>query len=131
MEALQAGADASIPQSTNSTYSSRLCPGRVALPLLESALPGECAWDTRICRRWPALVAPNRSARLAEIVKMSCATLRGRGQQTDDFLRFLRRARDPLQRFAWSRFKNWGLFTISAGRATLCGDLRGRTFYDL
>ena len=58
---------------------------------------------------------------------------------------------DPLRRFAWSRFKNWGLFTISAGRArpsaeirvvevqklrtvydfcwpraTLCGDSRGR-----
>ena len=32
-----------------------------------------------------------------------------------DFLRFLLAARDPLRRFAWSRFKNCGLFTISAG----------------
>ena len=37
--------------------------------------------------------------------------------QTEGFLRFLLAARDPLRRFAWSRFENWGLFTISAGRA--------------
>ena len=46
-----------------------------------------------------------------------CGDSRGRGSKTEDFLRFLLAARDPLRRFAWSRFKNWGLFTISAGRA--------------
>ena len=80
-----------------------------------------------------------------------CGDSRGGGSKTGDFLRFLRCARDPLRRFAWSRFKNWGLFTISAvrarpsaeirvvevqnlrtfcdfcgPRATLCGDSRGR-----
>ena len=80
-----------------------------------------------------------------------CGDSRGRGSKTGDFLRFLRCARDPLRRFAWSRFKNWGRFTISAvrarpsaeirvvevqklwsfynlcsARATLCGDSRGR-----
>ena len=38
-------------------------------------------------------------------------------KKTADFSRCLRRARDPLRRFAWPRFKNCGLFTISAGRA--------------
>ena len=66
---------------------------------------------------------------------------RGRGSKTEDFLRFLRcrvrpsaeirvveaqklrtfydfcGARATLRRFAWSRFKNCGHFTISAGRA--------------
>ena len=80
-----------------------------------------------------------------------CGDSRGRGSKTGDFLRFLLAARDPLRRFAWSRFKNWGLFTISAvrarpsaeirvvevqklwtfydfcgARANLCGDSRGR-----
>ena len=68
------------------------------------------------------------------------------------FLRFLACPRDPLRRFVWSRLKNSGLLTISAGRArpsaeirvvevqklgafydfcgaraTLCGDSRGRS----
>ena len=80
-----------------------------------------------------------------------CGDSRGRGSKTEGFLSFLRPARDPLRRFAWSRFKNCGLFTISAvrarpsaeirvvevqklgafydfcgPRATLCGDSRGR-----
>ena len=46
-----------------------------------------------------------------------CGDSRGRGSKTVNFLRFLTRARDPLRRFAWSRFKNCGLFTISASRA--------------
>ena len=80
-----------------------------------------------------------------------CGDSRGRGSKTDDCLRFLRCVRDPLRRFAWSRFKNWGLFTFFSmrarpsaeirvvdvqklwtfydfcwPRATLCGDSRGR-----
>ena len=56
-----------------------------------------------------------------------CGDSRGRGSKTGDFLRFLACARDPLRRFAWSRFKNWGLFyDFSWPRATLCGDSRGR-----
>ena len=53
-----------------------------------------------------------------------------------DFLRCLRAARDPLRRFAWSRFKNCGLFTISAVRARPSAEIRvvevqkQRTFYD-
>ena len=35
-----------------------------------------------------------------------CGDSRGRGSKTEDFLRFLRAARDPLRRFTWSRFKN-------------------------
>ena len=31
---------------------------------------------------------------------------------------------DPLRRFAWSRFKNWGLFTISAVRARPSAEIR-------
>ena len=46
-----------------------------------------------------------------------CGDSCGRGSKTADFLRFLRCARDPLRRFAWSRLKNCGLFTISARRA--------------
>ena len=38
-------------------------------------------------------------------------------QKLGTFLRFLLCARDPLRRFARSRFKNWGLLTISAVRA--------------
>ena len=51
-------------------------------------------------------------------------------------LRFLRCAHDPLRRFAWSRFKNWGLFTIFAVRARPSAEIRVvevqklRTFYD-
>ena len=43
---------------------------------------------------------------------------------------------DLLRRFAWSRFKNWGLFTISASRARPSAEIRVvevqklRTFYD-
>ena len=37
-----------------------------------------------------------------------CGDSRGRGSKTEGFLRFLLAARDPLRRFAWSRFKNWG-----------------------
>ena len=55
-----------------------------------------------------------------------CGDSRGRGSKTADFLRFLLAACDPLRRFAWSRFKNCGLFTISAVRAQPCGDSRGR-----
>ena len=46
------------------------------------------------------------------------------------------RAHDPLRRFAWSRFKNCGLFTISASRARPSAEIRMvevqklRTFYD-
>ena len=53
-----------------------------------------------------------------------------------EFLRFLLAARDPLRRFAWSRFKNWGLFTFSAGRTRPSAEIRVvevqklRTFYD-
>ena len=45
-------------------------------------------------------------------------------------------ARDPLRRFARSKFKNWGLFTISAGRARPSAEIRVvevqklRAFYD-
>ena len=36
-----------------------------------------------------------------------CGDSRGRGSKTEVFfLRFLQAARDPLRRFAWSRFKN-------------------------
>ena len=62
-----------------------------------------------------------------------CGDSRGRGSKTEDFLRFLRCARDPLRRFAWSRFKNWG---ISAVRARPSAEIRVvevqklRTFYD-
>ena len=65
-----------------------------------------------------------------------CADSRGRGSKTEDFLRFLACARDPLRRFAWSRFKNCGLFTISAVRARPSAEIRVvevqklRTFYD-
>ena len=42
---------------------------------------------------------------------------------------------DPLRRFAWSRFKNWRLFTISAVRARPSAEIRVvevqfKTFYD-
>ena len=53
-----------------------------------------------------------------------CGDSRGRGSKTEDFLRFLACARDPLRRFAWSRFKNWGLFTTSAGRARPSAEIR-------
>ena len=56
-----------------------------------------------------------------------CGDSRGRGSITEDFLRFLQAARNPLRRFAWSRFKQ--LRTSSdfcKPRATLCGDSRGR-----
>ena len=48
-----------------------------------------------------------------------CGDSRGRGSKTEDFLRFLQAARDPLQRFAWSRFKNWGF--LQAARDPLRG----------
>ena len=66
-----------------------------------------------------------------------CGDSRGRGSKTQDFLRFLLAARDPLRRFAWSRFKNSGLFTISAGRARPSAEIRVvevqklRTLYDV
>ena len=41
-----------------------------------------------------------------------------------DFLRFLLAARDPLWRFAWSRFKNCGLFTIFSMRARPSAEIR-------
>ena len=64
-----------------------------------------------------------------------CGDSRGRGSRTEDFLRFLACARDSLRRFAWSRFKNWGLFTTSAVRARPSAEIRVvvpklRTFYD-
>ena len=65
-----------------------------------------------------------------------CGDSRGRGSKTEDFLRFVACARDPLRRFAWSRFKNWGLLTISAVRARPSAEIRAvevqklRTFYD-
>ena len=46
-----------------------------------------------------------------------------------DFLRFLACARDPLRRFAWSRFKNCGLFTISA-EIRVVKVQKLRTFYE-
>ena len=46
-----------------------------------------------------------------------CGDSRGRGSKTEDFLRLLACARDPLRRFAWSRFKNCGLFTTFSMRA--------------
>ena len=46
--------------------------------------------------------------------------------QKQDFLRFLTCARDPLRRFAWSRFKNRIFYDFCKPRATLCGDSRGR-----
>ena len=52
-----------------------------------------------------------------------CGDSRGRGSKTEDFLRFLTCARDPLRRFAWSRFKNCGLLRFLQA---LCGDSRGR-----
>ena len=57
------------------------------------------------------------------------------GSKTGDFLRFLQAARDPLRRFAWSRFKSWGLCTISASRARISAEIRAvevqklRTFW--
>ena len=65
-----------------------------------------------------------------------CGDSRGRGSKTADFLRFLACARDPLRRFAWSRFKNCGLFTIFSMRARPSAEIRVvevqklRTFYD-
>ena len=56
-----------------------------------------------------------------------CGDSRGRGSKTEDFLRFLLAARDPLRRFAWSRFKKLRSFYDFCGaRAALCGDSRGR-----
>ena len=52
------------------------------------------------------------------------ATLCGRGSKTDDFLRFLACARDPLRRCAWSRLKNCEHFTISAVRARPSAEIR-------
>ena len=59
-------------------------------------------------------------------------------QKLGTFLRFLACARDPLRRFAWSRFQKLRTFYDFCGpRASLCGDPRGRgevqklrTFYD-
>ena len=65
-----------------------------------------------------------------------CGDSRGRGSKTGDFLRFLACARDPLRRFAWSRFKNCGLFTIFSMRARPSAEIRVvevqklGTFYD-
>ena len=53
-----------------------------------------------------------------------CGDSRGRGSKTADFLRFLRCACDPLRRFAWSRFKNCGLFTIFSMRARPSAEIR-------
>ena len=56
-----------------------------------------------------------------------CGDSRGQGSKTEAFLRFLACARDPLRRFAWSRFKKLRPFYDFCGaRATLCGDSRGR-----
>ena len=61
-----------------------------------------------------------------------CGDSRARGSKTEDFLRFLQAARDPLRRFAWSRFEN----TISASCAQPSAEIRVvevqklRTFYD-
>ena len=65
-----------------------------------------------------------------------CGDSRGRGSKTVDFLRFLARARDPLRRFAWSRFKNWRSFAIFSMRARPSAEIRVVevqklwTFYD-
>ena len=70
-----------------------------------------------------ARARPSVEIRVVEVQKLS-------------FLRFLRCVRDPLRRFAWSRFKNCGLFTISAGRARPSAEIRVVevqklwTFYD-
>ena len=76
---------------------------------------------------WPEQ-EPSAEIRMVEVQKLGtfydfcgaratlCGDSRGRGSKTGDFLRFLLAARDPLRRFAWSRFKNCGLFTISASR---------------
>ena len=62
---------------------------------------------------------PSEEIRVVEVQKLGtsydfrkpratlCGDSRGRAQKTGDFLRFLQAARDALQRFAWSRFKNW------------------------
>ena len=106
---------------------------------------------------------PSAEIRVVEIEKLRtfydfcgaratlCGDSRGRGSKTEDLLRFLRCARDPLRRFAWSRskswdfftisavrdllrrfawsrFKNWGLFTISAVRARPSAEIRGSRF---
>ena len=63
-----------------------------------------------------------------------------RVKKTEDFLRLLICASDPLRRFVWSRSKNCGLLTISdlcerpsaeirvveVKKPTLCGDSCGR-----
>ena len=62
-----------------------------------------------------------------------CGDSRGRGSKTEDFLRFLQAASDPLRRFA---LKNCGLCTISAVRARPSAEIRVvevqklETFYD-
>ena len=65
-----------------------------------------------------SLARPSAEIRVVEVQKLRtvynfcgaratlCGDSRGRGSKTEDFLRFLRCARDPLRRFAWSRFKN-------------------------
>ena len=79
-------------------------------------------------KNWGLFTIFHMRARLSEVKKtedflrfLRCATIcgdsRGRGAKTEDFLRFLRSTRDPLRRSAWSRCKNWGLFTISAVHA--------------
>ena len=51
-----------------------------------------------------------------------CGDSHGRGSKTEDFLRFLSCARNPLRRFAWSRFKKLRTFyDFCQPRATLCG----------
>ena len=66
-----------------------------------------------------------------------CGNWRNRCPKTEDFLRFLRFARDPLRALAWSRCKNLRTFYDFCGsRAALCGVgvvevQKLRTFYDL
>ena len=101
--------------------------------------PGRCSKTADFLRFLQAARDPPPEIRVVDVKKLMT------------FLRFLACARDPLRRFAWSRLKNCGLFTISAvrarpsaeirvvdvqklmtfhdfckPRATLCGDSRGR-----
>ena len=79
---------------------------------------------------------PSAEIRVVEVKKLKtfydfcgpCATLcgdsRGRGQKTEDFLRFLRAARDPLRVVEVEKLRTF--YDFCGPRATLCGDSRGR-----
>ena len=107
-----------------------------------------------MCKNWGLFTVsavrtrPSAEIRVVDVQKLGtfydfcgsranlCGDSRGRCTKTGDFLRFLRFARDPLRRFVWSMYKNWGLFTISAVRARTSAEIRVVdvqklvTFYD-